>query len=476
VVIVIASLLSGFVDRTGLPQVAVFLALGAIIGPFGLQLVDIPLNSPILRVVATLSLVLVLFTDAVSLNLSELRSHKKLGVLVLGPGTIVSAAFIGALAGWLLKLPVVPSMMVGAALASTDPVLLRGILRRPKLSTAVKQALRIESGLNDVVLLPIILVGIALSKEGGLVRSEWGRLALDMVVLSPAAGVVVALAAIGALEVVRRQIGIRRDYESIYSLGIAFGSYAAAEAVHGSGFIAAFVAGLTVNALDVELCDCFLEYGETTAEMALLFAFVLLGVSIIWSGLGVTSLPLLGFALLAFAARVAAFLPALAIARISARDRWFIAWFGPRGLSTLLLILLPVFAGVKGSESLLAISCFVVLCSVVIHGFAPMTGTLRRGEPKGETPPRPEKTQAEIQKSAPPKPAPAVEKQGEYIEMAELQSLGEEAVLVDARSLRSYADSHELARDAVRIDPDHPVSDGQRRALPKNKVLAVFCA
>jgi len=326
------------------------------------------------------------------------------------------------------------------------------------------------------VLLPIILVGIALSKEGGLARSDWGRLALDMVVLSPAAGVVVALAAIGTLEVVRRKIGIRRDYESIYSLGIAFGSYAAAEAVHGSGFIAAFVAGLTVNALDVELCDCFLEYGETTAEMALLFAFVLLGVSIIWSGLGVASLPLLGFALLAFAARVAAFLPALAIARISAKDRWFIAWFGPRGLSTLLLILLPVFAGVKGSESLLAICCFVVLCSVVIHGFAPMAGALRKGELKGEAPPRTEKIQAGVQEIAPPKTGPATEKQGESIEFAELQSLGEDAVLVDARSLRSYADSQELARDAVRIDPDHPLSDAQRKGLPKNKVLAIFCA
>jgi NhaP-type Na+/H+ or K+/H+ antiporter len=296
-----------------------------------------------------------------------------------------------------------------------------------------------------------------------------------MIVLSPAAGVVVALAAIGTLEVVRRQIGIRRDYESIYSLGIAFGSYAAAEAVHGSGFIAAFVAGLTVNALDVELCDCFLEYGETTAEMALLFAFVLLGVSIIWSGLGVASLPLLGFALLAFAARVAAFLPALAVAKISAKDRWFIAWFGPRGLSTLLLILLPVFAGVKGSESLLAICCFVVLCSVVIHGFAPMAGT-RKGELKGETTPSQRRGQAEVQKSAPPTIVPTVEKQGEYIEVPELRSLGEEAVLVDARSLRSYADGHELARDAVRIDPDHPANDAQRKDLPKNKVLAIFCA
>ena len=83
---------------------------------------------------------------------------------------------------------------------------------------------------------------------------------------------------------------MRRDYESIYSLGLAFAAYAAAESVHGSGFIAAFAAGLTISALDVELCDCFLEYGETTAEMALLFTFVLFGTSIIWSGVSAASM------------------------------------------------------------------------------------------------------------------------------------------------------------------------------------------
>src|SRR5688572_21516906 len=74
-VIVIAALLSGWVDRTGVPQVAVFLAMGALIGPIGLGLVDASVDSPILRVVATLSLVLVLFTDAVSLDLKEVRQH-----------------------------------------------------------------------------------------------------------------------------------------------------------------------------------------------------------------------------------------------------------------------------------------------------------------------------------------------------------------------------------------------------------------
>ncbi len=75
-------------------------------------------------------------------------------------------------------------------------------------------------------------------------------------ILSPGIGALVAVTAVGMLEFVRRRTGVRRDYESIYSLGIAFAAFAGAEAVHGSGFLSAFAAGLTISALDVELCDC----------------------------------------------------------------------------------------------------------------------------------------------------------------------------------------------------------------------------
>src|SRR6266508_6280585 len=94
VVIIIAALLSGLIDRSDLPQVGVFLALGAMLGPAGLGLLDVTLESPTLRVVATLSLVLVLFTDAVSLSIAEVRRNGALAFRVLGPGTLLSAALL----------------------------------------------------------------------------------------------------------------------------------------------------------------------------------------------------------------------------------------------------------------------------------------------------------------------------------------------------------------------------------------------
>src|SRR3569832_2288172 len=152
VVIIIAALLSGLIERSGLPQVAAFLALGAMVGPSGLGLFDVGLRSPLLQVVATLSLVLVLFTDAVSLNIKEIRRHLGLAFLVLGPGTLLSAAVIAA-AGWrLLGLSLPAAAILGAALASTDPVLLRGSLKGDRLPGTVREALRLESGLTDAVL------------------------------------------------------------------------------------------------------------------------------------------------------------------------------------------------------------------------------------------------------------------------------------------------------------------------------------
>src|ERR671923_187358 len=174
IVILVSSLLSGAVERTGLPQVAIFLALGAVLGPAGLGLLELTLRSPMLQTIAT-----------------------------LGPA-------LGALAGYV---------------------------------------------------------------------------------------------AITLLEQIRRRIGVRRDYESLYALGVAFTAYAAAEAVGGSGFLAAFAAGVVIALLDVELCDCFLDYGQATAEMFLLFTFVAFGAWLIWSGFTVADGRTLFFGLLAVVMR-----------------------------------------------------------------------------------------------------------------------------------------------------------------------------
>jgi NhaP-type Na+/H+ or K+/H+ antiporter/rhodanese-related sulfurtransferase len=373
VVIVISALLSGLIDRSGLPQVAVFLALGAALGPAGLGVLHITLESPALRVASVLSLTLVLFTDAVSLNVAEVRRRAGLAFRVLVPGTMLTAALIALAGWWLLGLPVAGAAILGAALASSDPVLLRGLLRRKDIPADARHALQLESGLNDAVLLPVVLVAMVFMSGGMSLNALGGaRLGLNLFILGPGAGVGVGLLGVAALDLVRRRIGIRRDYESLYSLGVAFTAYAAAELVHGSGFLAAFAAGITIAALDVELCDCFVEYGGVTAEMMLLFTFVLFGSSLIWTGLTIINGPVLIFAAFALLIRTPVYLLSLVGSGVDTKGRLLIAWFGPRGLSSLLIVLLPVFAGLAGSQQLFSICALVVLVSVVLHGGSPL--------------------------------------------------------------------------------------------------------
>ena len=483
IVIIVSALLSGLVDRSGLPQVAVFIFIGAALGPAGFGVFDMTLDSPVLRIVATLSLTLVLFTDAVTLNIKEVRRHGGLAFRMLGPGTIVCAALTAAAAWWLLGIAPASAAILGAALASTDPVLLRGLLRRPDISPTARQALQLESGLNDVVLLPIVVLAIALTGQFDFGSGHLAKMGFGLFILGPGAGIAIGLLAVSALDLIRKRLGVRRDYESLYSLGVAFTAYAAAEAVHGSGFLAAFAAGMTIAALDVELCDCFIEYGGVTAEMLLLFTFVIFGSSLIWTGFTGLDTRTIIFAAFAILIRVPIYLLTLIGSHVDRRGRLLIAWFGPSGLSSLLLVLLPVFAGVPGSDRLFRVSALVVMISIVLHGTSPML--LTRFGPKTEP--------QEPQPAPPPAPEPATEPRAlPVIEAAapvtvgtqsitlddlnQLQKSGDQVVLLDVRTERSRDTSDFQAKGSIRMPPENVVIQAKKLQLPKEAWLIAYCA
>jgi NhaP-type Na+/H+ or K+/H+ antiporter len=508
IVIIVSALLSGLIERSGLPQVAVFLALGAALGHYGLRVLNIDLNSAALRVVATLSLALVLFTDAVSLNIAEVKRRGGLALRLLGPGTMLTAALIG-IAGWgLLGLPAPGAAILGAALASSDPVLLRGLLRRRDIPADARHALHLESGLNDVVLLPVVIISMAFLSHGPAeAGGGFAKLGLDLFILGPGAGVLVGLIGVAALDLIRRRIGVRRDYESLYSLGVAFAAFAAAEAVHGSGFLAAFAAGMTIAALDVELCDCFIEYGGVTAELLLLFTFVLLGSYVIWTGLTVINGATLLFTAITVLIRTPVYLLSLTRSNVDMRGRLLIAWFGPRGLSSLLLVLLPVFAGLPGAERLFAICSLVVLVSVVAHGGSPMLlAQIARKRARREeariAPEEPREAQPaplisggasaissedqsggpSIDATAPRQPgaednvAPADSQRISLDELRGLWRAKEPVTILDTRTERSIEESDLQAKGAVRMPPDHVVERARELGLKKEAWLIAYCA
>jgi NhaP-type Na+/H+ and K+/H+ antiporter len=301
--------------------------------------------------------------------------------------------------------------------------------------------------------------------------------------------------AITLLDKVRGKVGVRRDYESLYALGVAFTAFAAAEAVGGSGFLAAFTAGLVIAALDVELCDCFLDYGEASAEMFLLLTFVAFGAGLIWSGLTVADGRTLLFAIIALGLRTVVLLPVLARAGIDRASCRLIALFGPRGLSSLLLVLLPVFGGIPGSEHLFAVTCLVVLLSVVLHGGGIAWWLTRAADGKaavgteavgteavGTETVAPMAADGAVSASVPSassssaavSSAPAPER----ISIDELSSLwaeGEPVIVADVRTERSYRDDALTADGAMRLPPDDAVRLARERQLPKDATLVLYC-
>jgi NhaP-type Na+/H+ or K+/H+ antiporter len=132
-VLVVSTLAAGLVERAPLSFPMLFLGLGFLIGDRGLELISIGLDNQVLQVVAVVTLALVLFLDAVNLELSELRRAWLPPFLVLGPGTLLVAGLLAGAGMLLLDLPVVLALLLGTILASADPVVLRDVLRDPRL-------------------------------------------------------------------------------------------------------------------------------------------------------------------------------------------------------------------------------------------------------------------------------------------------------------------------------------------------------
>ena len=150
--------------------------------------------------------------------------------------------------------------------------------------------------MNDLVVLPVVLVLIAVATDQSSGIGGWSAFMLKLLLLGPAIGFAVGGAGSWVMSWMDKKMSIRSEHQSLYGVGLVLASYTAATAAGGDGFLGAFAAGLAVVMLNQSLCDCFLEYGEVTSEMAMLLAFVLFGV--VLSGLleTVDIVPTLGLA------------------------------------------------------------------------------------------------------------------------------------------------------------------------------------
>jgi sodium/hydrogen antiporter len=369
VVLTVAGLASGFVERAPLSFPIIFLGLGFLIGEQGFGLLTLSPEDHTLEAIAILTLALVLFLDAVRMEVEELRGAGLAPMLSLGPGTLIIISVVALGANLLLDTSLVESLLLGTILASTDPVVLRDVVRNERIPRSVRRALSIEAGTNDIVVLPILLVLVAVANAEAASAAGWAKLLAQVLLLGPLVGFAVGAVGAWVMGKADAAFGIRREYQALYGIGLVLLAYAAAQGLGGDGFLAAFAAGLGVAVLNFDLCDCFLDYGETTTEMTMLLSFILFGVVISDIAFEVPLVPALVLAaVVIFVARPLAITLVLRRAAVSNAARAFIGWFGPRGLNSLLLALLVVQNGVANAEFLLAATGIVVTVSIVVHG------------------------------------------------------------------------------------------------------------
>jgi NhaP-type Na+/H+ or K+/H+ antiporter len=471
IVLTIAALASGVIDRSPISYPIIFLGIGLLLGRTGI--VPLDLYSPGLEAVATLSLALVLFLDAVKLDVNELRSDWRVSALLLGPGTALTIVGVALFAHFLFDATLVQSLLLGALLASTDPIVLRDVLRDGRIPRAVRSALRVEAGMNDIIVLPIVLALIAITQQEITGAGGWLLFGAQLLILSPAIGLVVGGAGAWVMGRADARYNIRREYQALYGLGLVLLAFISAQALGGDGFLAAFFAGLAVALFDVSLCDCFLEYGEVTAEMTMLLAFLLFGA--VLSGLlgSVPLLPALGLAL----ATILLVRPlvqwlVLRQATLSREARLFIGWFGPRGLSALLLALLIVEANAPDAVWIFTIVGVVVLVSAFAHGVTATPLATRYGSfvaHASETPPEERSSEVAGLFAGEPDEAPRISAE----ELAQLLEGKDPPLVLDVRTRGQYAQDEGQIPGSVRVLPDQ-IQEWASTAVRDRRVVA-YC-
>ncbi len=348
-----------------------FTAFGLACGPAGLGLIKMNLRAEELRLLAELTLALVLFTDAANANLAVVRQNRAtIGRLLLVglPLTILLGWAVGALL--LGGLGVIELAILATMLAPTDAALGQAVVSNPAVPSSVREDLNVESGLNDGICVPVLLVLLAFAAEEAGLGSGIAlrRLAEEIGVGALAGG---ALAFLGARAV---RLTAERNWGSgawrqFLVISMALTCFATAQALGGSGFIACFVGGLVAGAMAKEQKHEYLLAAEGFGGVLSLLTWVAFGATVVGPALGHVTLPVLAYAVLSLT--VVRMLPvylALAGAGMRADAKLFIGWFGPRGLASIVFGVIVAQANLPGGETLTFTVAWTVIFSVLAHG------------------------------------------------------------------------------------------------------------
>jgi NhaP-type Na+/H+ or K+/H+ antiporter len=367
------SVVAGRVERSAVTGPIIFIAFGLIAGPFGFGFLDMDVQNVELRVVADLTLALVLFIDAANADLNVLRSHAKIPRRMLLIGLPLCIA-LGAATG----LAIFPDIsfyevcILATMLAATDAALGKGVVSNKAVPARIREGLNAESGLNDGMCVPVLLVFLALATGSG---TEDGGAILALKLVAREIGIGLAVAVVLTLVGVKLiTISVNRGWftevwKQIPVVTLAVACFATAQSLHGSGYIAAFVGGLLFGHFAKGKTHQLVMAGEGIAELLAMLTWLIFGAAVIgqsWAGMtaDVVIYSLLSLTVI----RMLPNIIALTGSGEKLETKLFLAWFGPRGLASIVFFVIVANASLP-SESVIAhvVTCTVTLC-VIAHG------------------------------------------------------------------------------------------------------------
>ncbi|MFY9932959.1 MAG: cation:proton antiporter [Streptosporangiaceae bacterium] len=362
--------LSARLERFDVTAPVTFVLAGLLLTHGPLAVLGATPSHELIKELAEFTLALVLFSDASRVGLHELRVDAGLYVRLLGVGLPLTIGLGTVLALVLTGGSIWLALLVGAALAPTDAALGAGMMANPVIPARIRRMVNVESGLNDGIATPFVSVALAGAATGGQLAGHGPAAA----VAELAVGIVVGVAAggLGGLLVnaARRRGWAADGFAGAAVLGLAVCAYASAVAVHGNGFIAAFVGGLAFGTTGGRRGEPLVPFVEETGALVSLLVWMAFGAVALVPAIKTLTGPMVLYAILSLTiVRMAPVVVALAGARLGWATVFLVAWFGPRGLASVVFALLALEElGSPTAGRAVAVITITVLLSVVAHG------------------------------------------------------------------------------------------------------------
>ncbi|MBA2513609.1 MAG: cation:proton antiporter [Solirubrobacterales bacterium] len=371
--LIAAAAASGLVQRTVLSISVLSVTAGVVLDLAGVVALDPGAQS--LVYVVELVLLITLFGDGLLVERQFLREHWRAPARALAVAMPLNAALLAIAAKALFgDLSWAEAFLLGFVLSPTDPVITSSIVTSVKVPTRVRNIVNLESGLNDGLALPFVLLFLELSiGDTGELAGTIGGLSLETL-LGVAVGATLALAA-GLLLGRLPDWALEGRFEGLYALGLGLAAFGVAELFEGNGLIAAFCAGLVLAVTRHEIPEIFSELNESVGAVLQVVAFALFGALIVETGLDVSALPLAAF--IAFAlllARPASILVSFVGIPLTGTEKGFIAWFGPKGIASMLFALFVLNSGAPDRSLVFDVAAFTILASILAHGLTDTLG------------------------------------------------------------------------------------------------------